>query len=517
MKSIRNIPLSLQIWGLCTGVTLCVFILIMIFLPVMMNEFFTRQVYALLEDSQKTVEFIEVITGKKYIDNSGTYALSISAKDSASIETTEVKSGVIIAQGMQPVMVKKEKSNQSSEAVQSEETLDEYNVLVNNMAVEPKDNSSGLPPVNHLLISLDYPNEDLPYALPDSFLKAIKTEAFQQTRQVQRYSHREGNNTLLYVIRKQPIDGSPFHLVTYAWSSYTRELSANLMKQLFWLMIALCLLSGLPALLLARRLTKPLVEMEIAASCIAEHDWQQPLVSERRDEIGRLTRSFDKMREHLARQDEAQQSFLQNLSHELKTPAMVISSYARAILDGIYPRDNLEESVQVILNESQRLQKRIQDFLYLNKLKYLALHKADMDHLYLDSLVEDVVERLRWERPDLNWVLELDTASIKGEPQQLAIALENLLDNQMRYAAGQVRITLKLMPSNETDRVCLRVFNDGSPIEADLLEHLFDPYASGRKGQFGLGMAIFKQIMDMHEAQIYVSNEEQGVVFHIEF
>ncbi|MCG6197942.1 sensor histidine kinase, partial [Anoxybacillus sp. LAT_38] len=75
------------------------------------------------------------------------------------------------------------------------------------------------------------------------------------------------------------------------------------------------------------------------------------------DEIGRLARSIERMRERLVRQDEAQQAFLQDVSHELKTPVMVIRSYAQSILDGIYPRGDLQGSVQVIDSEAERLEK----------------------------------------------------------------------------------------------------------------------------------------------------------------
>jgi len=352
--------------------------------------------------------------------------------------------------------------------------------------------------------------------LPPAFIKDIQAQAHRQKQKVQRYSHQEGKQTLLYVIKKQNILGKPGYLLTYAWGSYTRELSNSLMQQLLWLMVALCLISGIPSFFLARYLTQPLVEMESAARRISERNWQEALVSERRDEIGRLARSLDKMRVQLAEQDEAQQSFLQNLSHELKTPAMVISSYAQAILDGIYPRGSLEDSVQVIKDESARLQKRVQDFLYLNKLKYLALHRSENESFALNVLLEETVERLRWQRPELEWKLDLRDAVIKGDLGQWGIALENLLDNQLRYARGRVEITLAFAEQDPDKKALLRVFNDGPPIEDHLLDQIFDPYTSGKNGHFGLGLAIFRQVMEINSARVWACNEDSGVAFYIE-
>lgn len=105
-------------------------------------------------------------------------------------------------------------------------------------------------------------------------------------------------------------------------------------------MLAVFILSWIPSLWLSRYLTRPLVEMETNIARLAEREWHRPFVLDRKDEIGKLARSFENMRIRLVKQDEAQQSFLQNISHELKTPVMVIRSYAQSILDGIYPNEN---------------------------------------------------------------------------------------------------------------------------------------------------------------------------------
>ena len=113
---------------------------------------------------------------------------------------------------------------------------------------------------------------------------------------------------------------------------------------------------------------------------------------------------------------------------------MVIRSYAQAISDGIYPKGDLDCSVKVIDEEAERLEKRIKNILYITKLDNIDLKGITMQDFSLDELIKDVVERLAWNRKDIDWQLELSPMNIKGDIEQWRVVIENLLDNQIRYA-----------------------------------------------------------------------------------
>ncbi len=225
------------------------------------------------------------------------------------------------------------------------------------------------------------------------------------------------------------------------------------------------------------------------------------------------------MRQRLVKQDKAQQSFLQHISHELKTPVMVIRSYAQSMLDGIYPKGTLDGSILVINDEAERLEKRIRDLLYLTKLNYLSTRERDLESFNMTELLKERLERFQCRRPELLWNVKFISFNTTGDRKQWEVALDNLLDNQMRYAVK--RIVLSLDRQAETpEKVLLRIWNDGNSIEPDLLDLLFEPYQIGQDGEFGLGLAIVKQITDFHRAKIWASNErdcgEEGVAFYIE-
>src|SRR5699024_5659995 len=148
------------------------------------------------------------------------------------------------------------------------------------------------------------------------------------------------------------------------------------------------LLSWIPAILLSKYLSKPLVNLEEKVNKLANYEWDDPIKMDRKDEIGRLGNSIEQLRNQLIYQNEMQQSFLQKISHELKTPVMVIRSFAQAIRDGIYPKDNLDSSVKVIDEEAERLESRIKNLLFLTKLDYLNFSDISMQSFPLNSLID---------------------------------------------------------------------------------------------------------------------------------
>lgn len=342
----------------------------------------------------------------------------------------------------------------------------------------------------------------------------ILQEALMQNNVEQQYERQVGEDRIYYVIRRGQLAGQPAFLLSYMWGSYQEDLVGKLWSKLLWVIAGLLIMSWLPSFWLARYLTRPLLDMEKHVERIAQRDWQEEIDCNRRDEIGRLGSSIESMRRQLASQSQAQQVFLQQISHDLKTPVMIIRSYAQAIADGIFPREDLAGSIQVIDEESARLEKRISDLLYLTKLDHLAGKESLRETIYLPELIEHVVDSFRYRRPELNWLLDLQEDIImEGDCDQWKTVLENLLDNQIRYARSEIRISVNSVNENDQTGIELRIGNDGVPIEDKVIDNMFTPYSIGERGQYGLGLAIVKQVADKHHAEIKVCNHSSGPTF----
>jgi two-component system sensor histidine kinase CssS len=348
-------------------------------------------------------------------------------------------------------------------------------------------------------------------------LDTFRAEAMAQTEETARYKMQIEDSSILYQIRKVKINNKTFYIFSYLWDTYPKELVKALYSKLLYVILLILLISWLPSMWLIRYVSRPLGLMVKQVKRIADRDWHEPLVPLiRGDEIGQLSSSIETMRQKLVQQDQAQQSFLQHISHELKTPIMVIRSYTDAIHEGIFPKGDLTGSIEVIDQEALRLEHRVQNLLYLTKLDYLRAHPGpDKVELDLSQVIQETVERLRWKRPELEWNVELAPLMIHGYDEQWMIAMENLIDNQIRYADSEIRMDLV----NTAEGTMLRVGNDGPPISEDTKAMLFQPFQKGKGGKFGLGLMIVKRTADLHHVQIEVLNDKsgKGVVFELLF
>lgn len=364
--------------------------------------------------------------------------------------------------------------------------------------------------VSHIILPIHRPFFLYANELPLEFIKETQSIAANQAKSVERYENNLNNQTLFYVIRKLTINGEQSYLLSYSWDSYRNDLVYTLFRQLMIVMVIVFLFSWIPSIWLAKYLSKPLVTLEKHVKNISEQEWHEPVEVDRNDEIGKLGHTIEKMRQHLVKKDEAQQTLLQNISHDLKTPVMVIRGYAQSVNDGIFPKGDLASTMDVIEEESEKLEKKIKDLLYLTKLDFLSTRKPTKAVFRLDQLVGDEIDRIKWAKPELDWQLHLSEATILGDAEQWEKLVENLLENSIRYAIHVISISI--IKTNK--EILLRVWNDGPPIDEGIKDQLFEPFHKGHKGEFGIGLSIVKRIADLHDSEVWAANEENGVGFY---
>ncbi|ERI94968.1 ATPase/histidine kinase/DNA gyrase B/HSP90 domain protein [Clostridiales bacterium oral taxon 876 str. F0540] len=264
--------------------------------------------------------------------------------------------------------------------------------------------------------------------------------------------------------------------------------------------------------IVAQFIAKPLKELEAFTKKIARKDWKEPIVVRSEDEIGSLAASMNQMQKELKKADEEEKTFLQSISHDLKTPVMVIMSHADAIIDGVYI-DSVENTAEIIRDEAIGLEKKIKQILYLNTLDYVLENNSEDTEVNLKELILHITSRFEVVNSKIDWNLDLKDVIVNGNLDKVKVAVENILENGLRYAKEKISVSLSRME----DFALLEIYNDGPNIDSKHIEHIFDNMYKDKTGNFGLGLAITKKIIDFYGGEIKAVNREHGVSFIIKY
>jgi two-component system, OmpR family, sensor histidine kinase CssS len=366
--------------------------------------------------------------------------------------------------------------------------------------------------VGHVLIVDQYANAQGDPVPPQEVLVEMAENAYEQKANKGRYELTYEDATLFYVISTGTnAKGEVVYLISFMWDTYRDQMVNRLWLRLVLILLFTGVFSIIPAIWLARYLRFPLTILGRRFEQIAKRNWQEPFHWKGDDEFYVLSKQFEDMRQNLLRHDYAQKTFIQHTSHELKTPIMTIKSYAQSVKDGIMPKKTTEDMMDVILKETQRMEKRVQNMLYYTKLDALKLDVLSKETFEFGELAEDIVERFRYQREDINFEITGSHYKIHGDHEQWSILLDNLVQNALRYASETIRLSAFYKGSY----FIVEVFNDGEQLTGVTGEEIFQPFRKGNKGQFGLGLAIVKRIAELHGGKATALNTKNGVAFQI--
>ncbi|TDO71324.1 two-component system sensor histidine kinase CssS [Halanaerobium saccharolyticum] len=328
--------------------------------------------------------------------------------------------------------------------------------------------------------------------------------------------HLPNNQIIYYVYQDLEVEGENRVIVSYLQSRYRDSFFREFLIRLIISLLVFLILAWLISIFVARYLTKSLQIIKKQVKKIANREWDQPLKIERQDEIGELANTIEWLRQQLVERDEKQQEFIQQISHEIKTPIMVLRSYVQSMQDGIYPRDDLQGSLKAMEAESYRMEKRVKTLINISKMEYLSRQNLKLTNINLNQLLEQKLEKLSWRRKDVNWSLTADSISLRADRDKFEVILENIIDNQFKYADQKIRVRMEKIFQVGKNIIQIRFWNDGPEIKKEDLKNIFDKFKKGDDGEYGLGLAISRVLVELHGGQIWAENEDGGAAFYLE-
>lgn len=278
----------------------------------------------------------------------------------------------------------------------------------------------------------------------------------------------------------------------------------QLIRRINFMLIGITLLISMFGLIAAKKVassvSQPIKKVSKYAKRLANGEYA--VLDDQADtiEMEALYRDLNVMAKHLKIKEQNKLDFIQNLSHDLRTPLMSIQGYAEGIMSGVFEEATVP--AKIIANESIRLKKLVEQMITLSRLD--SMEQAPMiESIEMFYFFNQMVERFEGFANKKSIQLEViceKNARFLADEELLEKAVSNLLSNAIKYANTKVRITFI------DDIICIS--DDGPGIPAELMKNLFERHQKGVDGDYGLGLAIAKSAVDLMGMQIEVENNE---------
>jgi two-component system, OmpR family, sensor histidine kinase MprB len=259
--------------------------------------------------------------------------------------------------------------------------------------------------------------------------------------------------------------------------------------------------------IVARTALKPIRRFTRTTEALTgDPDLSHRLEETGRDELTRLARSFNRTLDALEASASAQRNLVADASHELRTPIASLRANIQVLEDAdrLAPEDLVDLRADII-SELDELTALVGDIVELAR----GSRPADrLDDVQLDTLVASLVDRFERRFPDLHFERSLDPTVVSGEPERIARAVSNLLDNASKWspAGGTIEVVLA--------EGTVSVRDHGRGFAEQDLPHVFDRFyrASDARSTTGsgLGLAIVRQAAESHGGAVEALNARDG-------
>jgi signal transduction histidine kinase len=276
-------------------------------------------------------------------------------------------------------------------------------------------------------------------------------------------------------------------------------------NQLIYIAIVVLVLAIIISLYLSRLITDPIVEITDKSKELANGNYNVKFEKNGIKEIDELADTLNYLESEVTKTDEYRRDLMANVSHDLKTPLTMIKAYAEMVRDITYKdKKKREENLNVIIDETDRLNALVGDILTLSKVQ------ANSDTLEIETFdlhdeINELLKRYDYLKEDgYEVVAEMpDSIKVRADKNKLNQVIYNLVNNAINYTGKDKKVTIRVT-ANKKDYL-VEVIDTGKGIEKDKIEHIWDRYYKNEKNHkrnvvgTGLGLSIVKSILEEHD------------------
>lgn len=264
----------------------------------------------------------------------------------------------------------------------------------------------------------------------------------------------------------------------------------------------------------SRNITSPLRKINRAIKEFSKGDFAKRVEYKSDNELGELAHNVNVMAESIQNLENMRSAFISDVSHELRTPMTSISGFVEGVLDGTIPEDEKEKYLKIVLSESKRLSRLVNDLLNITRIESgkIEIRKSRFN---ITELAKQVL--LKFESyitsKNIEVYFESDSEEIfvNADIDYVTQILINLIHNAVKFAPNKGYIKIRL--EYQTEKCIVYIENNGSGINKDK-QHLIwerfykaDLSRSNDKSGVGLGLYIVKKLIDAQNESITVFSE----------
>ncbi len=288
--------------------------------------------------------------------------------------------------------------------------------------------------------------------------------------------------------------------------------------------LAIAFIAAIVAIIFSRTITRPLAKLTHASRIMASGDYNAQVTIDSHGEIGELAHSFNEMAAQLSRDvDELRQQelwrreLIMSITHDLATPLTAIAGLGESLVDGVtQTRDEYEATGQIIVRETLRLRRLVQDLHVMAKVEAGALHPQRKE-LRPAALVDEILAVLapEFERAEVEPRNAIPyPMTIQADADMLTRVFSNLCANAIRHTPAGGSVTIEARSQGNMLFIAVSDTGEGIPPEAlSLIFERFYRADSARQsttGGSGLGLAIVRAIVEAHGGTVHAENNSNG-------
>ncbi|KIY23945.1 HAMP domain-containing sensor histidine kinase [Mesobacillus subterraneus] len=312
--------------------------------------------------------------------------------------------------------------------------------------------------------------------------------------------------------------------------SGTRETIAEINKYLFYTMLIGLFVSFLLSWILSRIHVNRIKKLQEATSTVSAGDYTVKVPSSDFDEIGELAKDFNSMvdklnesKSEIVNLENRRRQFMSDVSHELRTPLTTISGIVEGLRNDMIPEAEKERGINLVSQETKRLIRLVNENLDYDKIRsnQVQLHLEDIELVEVFEIIQEQLELQAGERNNQIRIEVEDSAKVHADYDRLVQILINITKNSIQFTENGM-ITLR---GRKREQMTVMEIEDTGigidPAEIEKIWHRFYKADLSRTsnpfGEFGLGLSIVKQLVQMHKGKIKVESEHgKGTKFVIE-